>query len=82
MQPVKFFSELNTTLLMKLDLQAQYGFAALPLMAQAPGEGGVVAGVVPGEGGVLESSVKTLQRLSSKIGAGEGGVPTNAALVR
>ena len=68
---------------MKLDLQAQYGFSALPMMAQAPGEGGVVAGVVPGEGGVLESSIKTLQQLSAKIGfIGEGGAPTDAALVR
>jgi hypothetical protein len=59
---------------MKLDLGSQYGFAALPINFAVPGEGGVPV-VAPGEGGVVGSAMSVLQKLSAKIGAGEGGRP-------
>ena len=57
---------------MKIDLHAHLGFASLPNSFVMPSEGGNTV-VAPGEGGGVGSPLMALQRLNSKIGAGEGG---------
>ena len=57
---------------MNLDLNAQTGFSSFSHLLIGPGEGGPVRTT---DAFRTRHHIETIQRLSSKIGVGEGGRP-------